>query len=103
MGGAGGNTYRNVRIGRNEERRAVDEGRAGRRLGVAVVGMGGAVATTAVAGVELLRGGLQSLDGLPLAAPDLRALSERAGLVGYTSLEFAGWDVYADDLAKAAS
>ncbi len=79
----------------------VGTGPAG-RLGVAVVGMGGAVATTAAAGVELLRAGLASHAGLPLAAPDVRELAQRAGLVDYTALEFAGWDLTADDLAKAA-
>ena len=38
-----------------------------RRVGVAIVGLGGAVATTAVAGVELLRRGTNRMDGLPLA------------------------------------
>ncbi|GAA2390640.1 inositol-3-phosphate synthase [Streptomyces glaucosporus] len=64
------------------------------RLGVAVVGLGGAVATTAVAGVELLRLGACGQDGLPLAA--------RTDLVPYEALVFGGWDVSPDDLAKAA-
>ncbi|MGK5445934.1 inositol-3-phosphate synthase [Streptomyces radiopugnans] len=64
------------------------------RLGVAVVGLGGAVATTAVAGVELLRLGACGQEGLPLAA--------RTDLVPYEGLVFGGWDVSADDLAKAA-
>ncbi|MFF9203863.1 inositol-3-phosphate synthase [Streptomyces sp. NPDC014986] len=64
------------------------------RLGAAVVGLGGAVATTAVAGVELLRLGICGQDGLPLAA--------RTDLVPYEELVFGGWDVSADDLAKAA-
>jgi len=37
------------------------------RLGVALVGLGGAVATTAVAGMELLRRSLMDTQGLPLA------------------------------------
>ncbi|MEE1941217.1 inositol-3-phosphate synthase [Streptomyces sp. TRM 70361] len=65
-----------------------------RRLGAAVVGLGGAVATTAVAGVELLRLGGCGPEGLPLAA--------RGDLVPYDALVFGGWDVSADDLAKAA-
>ncbi|MDD7938006.1 inositol-3-phosphate synthase [Actinomycetospora lutea] len=64
------------------------------RTGVAIVGLGGAVATTAVAGVELMKLGTVGTDGLPLADTD--------GLVPYTSLVFAGWDVDGDDLAKAA-
>jgi myo-inositol-1-phosphate synthase len=64
------------------------------RIGVAVVGLGGAVATTAVAGVELMKLGANSTDGLPLADVD--------SLVPYTSLVFGGWDLDGDDLAKAA-
>jgi myo-inositol-1-phosphate synthase len=64
------------------------------RTGVAIVGLGGAVATTAVAGVEMMKLGGVGTEGLPLA--------DVAGLVPYTSLVFAGWDVNGDDLAKAA-
>lgn len=64
------------------------------RVGVAVIGLGGAVATTAVAGVELMKIGAAGTEGLPLADVD--------GLVPYTSLVFGGWDVDGDDLAKAA-
>lgn len=73
---------------------AEDRGAPTGRLGAAVVGLGGAVATTAVAGVELLRLGACGQDGLPLAA--------RTDLVPYEELVFGGWDVSADDLAKAA-
>jgi myo-inositol-1-phosphate synthase len=66
------------------------------RLGVALVGLGGAVATTAVAGMELLKRGLTDTKGLPLAGV------KGAGLVDYGDLVFAGWDLYDDDLAKAA-
>lgn len=66
------------------------------RLGVALVGLGGAVATTVVAGMELLKRGLVDTKGLPLAGVT------NAGLVDYGSLVFAGWDLYDDDLAKAA-
>lgn len=64
------------------------------RTGVAIVGLGGAVATTAIAGVEMMRLGSIGPAGLPLA--------DTEGLVPYTSLVFAGWDVDGDDLAKAA-
>ncbi len=67
---------------------------ASRRVGVAVVGLGGAVATTAAAGVELIRLGLAGHDGLPLHdAPQLEP---------YESLVFAGWDANPADLASAA-
>lgn len=64
------------------------------RLGAAIVGLGGAVATTAVAGVELLKLGISGRDGLPLAS--------RTDLVPYEEMVFGGWDISADDLAKAA-
>jgi myo-inositol-1-phosphate synthase len=67
----------------------------GGRVGVAIVGLGGAVATTAAAGVELIRLGLAGHEGLPLAATD--------GLASYEGLVFAGWDVSPDDLARAAA
>ncbi|MET7951004.1 inositol-3-phosphate synthase [Micromonospora sp. NPDC005324] len=66
----------------------------GERIGVAVVGLGGAVATTAIAGVELLRLGMTDMSGLPLA--------HRTDLVPYESMVFGGWDLAPDDLAKAA-
>lgn len=65
------------------------------RIGVAVVGLGGAVATTAAAGIELLRLGLAGHEGLPLAGLE--------GLAPYDRLIFAGWDVSPDDLAQAAA
>ncbi|MBP0445876.1 inositol-3-phosphate synthase [Roseomonas sp. SSH11] len=69
---------------------------SGRRLGVAIVGVGGAVATTAVAGVEVIRRGSNRLDGLPLA--DLSI----AGMADYRDMTFGGWDLDGSDLAAAA-
>ena len=69
---------------------------ADRPLGVAIVGLGGAVATTAVAGAALIAAGRQDATGLPLAEyPDL-------DLAPYAGLRFGGWDLYTDDLAEAA-
>ena len=68
-----------------------------RRLGLACVGLGGAVATTAVAGIELIRDGLTDTDGLPLAG-----LEGQPGLAPYEDLVFGGWDLSGDDLASAA-
>ncbi|HEX6279252.1 MAG TPA: inositol-3-phosphate synthase [Pyrinomonadaceae bacterium] len=65
-------------------------------LGVAVVGIGGAVGTTMAAGVELLRQGIIDLTGLPLAG------LKTEGLADYTDIVFAGWDLFPDHLAKAA-
>ncbi len=73
----------------------VDAAQLGRRLGVLVVGLGGAVASTAVAGIELLRAGSNDLAGLPLANVGA------AGLAPYRNMHFAGWDVRDDDLAAA--
>ncbi|WP_238995253.1 inositol-3-phosphate synthase [Sphingomonas solaris] len=66
------------------------------RVGVAVVGLGGAVATTAAAGIEMIRAGSNDLQGLPLADRAVR------GMVDYRDLHFGGWDLGGDDLATAA-
>ncbi|MGL5839912.1 MAG: inositol-3-phosphate synthase [Sphingorhabdus sp.] len=71
-------------------------GSAGPRVGVAIVGVGGAVATTAIAGIEMLKAGTNRLDGLPLADVTTE------GLADYRDLIFGGWDLCADDLASAA-
>jgi myo-inositol-1-phosphate synthase len=75
-----------------------------RRVGTAIVGLGGAVATTAVAGLELLRLGAVGADGLPLAGLTLgeASLEEATGLVGYDDLVIGGWDLDGSDLYKAA-
>lgn len=70
---------------------------SGRRVGVAFVGMGGAVATTAIAGIEMIKSGSNRLDGLPLAGLSV------AGLADYKDLVFGGWDLNGDDLGAAAS
>ncbi len=70
------------------------------RVGVAIVGLGGAVATTTVAGIELLRHGLIGYEGLPLANAAPEAVDQ---LVAYEQLVFAGWDLAADDLRRAAA
>ena len=67
-----------------------------RKLGIAVVGLGGAVGTTMAAGVELLKKGLIGTEGLPLAS------FGGSGLVPYENIVFAGWDLFGDHLAKAA-
>ena len=61
------------------------------------------MATTAAAGVELMRLGLAGTEGLPLAeiAPGGR-FSRIDDIAAYTDLVFGGWDVVGDDLATAA-
>lgn len=70
---------------------------SGRKLGIAVIGLGGAVGTTMVAGIELLRKGAIDSTGLPLAG-----IGDEAGLVRYGEIVFGGWDLFAEDLGKAA-
>lgn len=69
---------------------------AKRVLGIAVVGIGGAVGSTMAAGIELLKKELIGTDGLPLAD------KTTDGLVDYTNIVLAGWDLFSEDLAKAA-
>src|SRR5215210_1238050 len=69
---------------------------ANRKLGIAVVGIGGAVGTTMAAGIELLKNGSVGTHGLPLANLEVE------GLADYTDIVFAGWDLFGEHLAKAA-
>ena len=71
---------------------------------MAVVGLGGAVATTAVAGLELLRTGAGDTTGLPLAGLEVggRSVEEVTGIAGYADLVVGGWDLDGTDLRKAA-
>ena len=66
-----------------------------RKLGIAIVGLGGAVGTTMVAGIELLKKGKIDTVGLPLA-------NSNADLAAYENIVFAGWDLFGEHLAKAA-
>jgi hypothetical protein len=66
-----------------------------RKVGVAIVGVGGAVATTAIAGVELLRRETSQPDGLPLARVAI------TGLCRYEDLVFGGWDINGQNLGEA--
>ena len=65
-----------------------------------IVGISGAVASTAVAGIELLKQKKIGREGLPLAA-----LPENltANLIDYENLVFTGWDMIGDDLQTAAT
>ena len=74
-----------------------DQAGSGDNLGIAIVGFGGAVATTAVAGTLLMQQGLQRPVGLPLAEyTDL-------DLTAYRNIHYRGWDLYQDNLYKAAA
>ena len=72
---------------------------SGRRLGIACVGLGGAVATTAATGMELVRLGLAGHEGLPLAGVESSGDEQ---LAAYEGLVFGGWDLSDADLASAA-
>lgn len=69
---------------------------AKRKLGIAVVGIGGAVGTTMAAGIELLKKGVVGTEGLPLANLTV------PGMADYTDIVFAGWDLFGEHLGKAA-
>ena len=73
----------------------LDAALTGRRVGVMVVGLGGAVATTAAAGIEMLRAGSNDMAGLPLAGVSA------PGIAAYRNLHFAGWDLHGESLDRA--
>ena len=73
----------------------LDAATIGRRVGVLVVGMGGAVASTAAAGIEMLRAGSNDMAGLPLAGVGA------PGIAAYRNLHFAGWDLHGENLNTA--
>jgi myo-inositol-1-phosphate synthase len=72
---------------------------SGHKLGIAVVGLGGAVGTTMVAGIELLKKGLIGTDGLPLADLPEDLIKD---LSAYQDIVFGGWDLFGEHLARAA-
>ena len=65
-----------------------------------IVGVGGAVASTAIAGIELLKNKSIGTEGLPLAAMPEKLVGN---LTDYENLVFSGWDMIGDDLAVAAT
>ena len=71
-----------------------------RKLGIAIIGLGGAVGTTMVAGIELLKMGLIGKAGLPLAELDPGLTKS---LIDYEHIAFGGWDLNPSDLAIAAA
>ncbi len=70
------------------------------KLGILIIGLGGAVATTAVAGIELLKSKTIGTEGLPLAGLSEELIGE---LAAYESVAFGGWDLADDDLSMAAA
>lgn len=70
-----------------------------RNLGIAIIGLGGAVGSTMAAGIELLKKGKIDKTGLPLANLDENLVKD---LANYENITFAGWDLFGEHLAKAA-
>ena len=68
------------------------------RLGVLIVGAGGAVASTVIAGVALMKRGLAPKVGMVTETE----LGARLGVASLDGLVFGGWDLRADDLYTAA-
>jgi myo-inositol-1-phosphate synthase len=66
------------------------------RIGVAIVGVNGAVASTVIAGVELMKRGLAPRVGMVTERTDARiaeSITELLDLAPLDSLVFAGWDL----------
>src|SRR5271165_1848411 len=66
------------------------------RIGVAIVGVNGAVASTVIAGVELMKRGLAPRVGMVTEKTDARiaeSITELLDLAPLESLVFAGWDL----------
>ena len=70
-----------------------------RKLGIAIIGLGGAVGTTMVAGIELLKKGKIGTEGLPLANLAGNLIKD---LANYENIVFGGWDLHSENLAAAA-
>jgi myo-inositol-1-phosphate synthase len=66
------------------------------RIGVAIVGVNGAVASTVIAGVELMKRGLSPRIGMVTERVDARIAESITELLDFAPLEnlvFAGWDL----------
>ena len=70
-----------------------------RKLGIAIIGLGGAVGTTMVAGIELLKKDKIGTEGLPLSDLDTELVKD---LADYENITFGGWDLHSENLAAAA-
>ncbi len=76
-----------------------------RKLGVVIVGINGAVASTLIAGVELMVRGLAPRIGLVTEKTDAKIAETIAGLMDFAPLEnmvFAGWDVRFSNVYEGA-
>src|ERR1700722_5064735 len=67
-----------------------------KRIGVAIVGVNGAVASTVIAGVELMKRGLVPRVGMVTEKVDARiaeSITELLDLAPLENMVFAGWDL----------
>ena len=75
------------------------------RIGVAIVGINGAVASTLVAGVELMKKGLAPRIGMVTEKTEARIQESITELLDFAPLEglvFAGWDLHFSNVYEGA-
>ncbi len=75
------------------------------RIGVAIVGVNGAVASTVIAGVELMKRGLVPRVGMVTERTDARIAESITELLDFAPLEnlvFAGWDLQFANVMEGA-
>jgi myo-inositol-1-phosphate synthase len=75
------------------------------RIGVVIVGVNGAVASTVIAGVELMKRGLAPRIGMVTERTDARiaeSITEILDLAPLENLVFAGWDLQFSDVYEGA-
>jgi len=75
------------------------------KLGVVIIGINGAVASTLIAGVELMVRGLTPRIGMVTekgTAPEADSIASLLDLVPLDDLVFAGWDVRFDNVYEGA-
>jgi myo-inositol-1-phosphate synthase len=75
------------------------------RIGVAIVGVNGAVASTIIAGVELMKRGLVPRVGMVTERTDAKIAESITELLDFAPLEslvFAGWDLQIANVYEAA-
>jgi myo-inositol-1-phosphate synthase len=76
-----------------------------KKLGVVIVGVGGAVASTVIAGVELMLRGLVPRIGMLTEESDISRTNPLHGLLDFAPLEdlvFAGWDIQQGNVYEAS-
>ena len=75
------------------------------RLGVAIIGFNGAVSTTMIAGIQMMKRGLVPRQGMLTESGGAQGRSPLADLLTFPALEemvFGGWDIHEGNLHDAA-